>query len=265
MANEQTRGLNDFATQESDTGTDMKGRARQAVDQVKEKAGERIESRIADTKSRAAETLSGVASSLHSSSESLREQNNNASRAFERAAEGVERFASYLQDTDVDVVVDQVHEFARRQPAAFIGGAFALGFIASRFLKASTPGGARRLPAVSDYGTGYGASYDTSRSYESGFDSTLGVDRASTSRGGGYGNTGDTSGSLGYGAGLSTTGGGTTGGGYSTTGTVRDTDDLGDGSPGLGSANANTTGASRTGNTATNRGGTTGGSNAGSR
>src|SRR5688572_24430043 len=203
MANEQTRGMSDFATtQDSDTGNDVKGRAREAVNQVKERAGERIESRISDTKSRAAETLSGVASSLLSSSESLREQNNGASRAFERAAEGVDRFASYLQDTDVDVVVDQVHEFARRQPAAFIGGAFALGFIASRFLKASTPGGSRRLPAPADYGRGYGSPYGTTRSYE-----------GDVGRSSGYGNTGDVSGSMGYGAGLSTSAGGTTGGG----------------------------------------------------
>jgi hypothetical protein len=290
MANEQTRGTTDFATQNTDSGTDIKGRAREAVSQAKERAGERIESRITDSKTRAAETLSGVASTLLSSSEQLRGQNQaGASRAIERAAEGVERFANYLQDTDVDDVVEQVHEFARRQPAAFIGGAFALGFIASRFLKASSPYGSRRLPAPSDYGRGYGASYETSRSHE-GYEGSLGDstgsmagDRGSISRTGGYGNTGDTSGSLGYGAGLSTTGGGTTGGGYSTggattggsttggattgggystTGTVRNTDDLGDGSPGLGGAG--TTGASRTGNTA-NRSGNAGGSNAGSR
>ena len=145
MANEQTRGTTDFATQNTDTGSsDMKGRAREVVNQAKDRAGEKIESRIVDSKTRAAETLSGVASTLLSSSAQLREQNQEgASRAIERAAEGVERFASYLQDTDVDDVVEQVHEFARRQPAAFIGGAFALGFIASRFLKATTTGGSR--------------------------------------------------------------------------------------------------------------------------
>jgi hypothetical protein len=234
MANEQTRGTTDFATQTSDTGSDMKGRAREAVHTVKERAGERIESRIVDSKTRAADTLSGVASSLHSSSEQLRDQQPGASRAIERAAEGVERFANYLQETNVDDVVESVHEFARRQPAAFIGGAFALGFIASRFLKATSPDGYRRnLPATtSDFDRGYSASYDTSRSYD-----TRNYESGSGVRETGYGNTGDTSGSLGYGAGLSTTAGGTTGGGYSTTGTTgtpRSADDLGDGSPGLG-------------------------------
>lgn len=214
MANEQTRGMTDFATHSSEDGADVRGRAREAVKQVKEKAGERIESKLSDSKTRAAETLSGVASTLHSSSQQLREQNQeSASRAIERAAEGVERFATYLQDTNVDDVVASVHEFARRQPAAFIGGAFALGFIASRFIKATSPEGRRRsLPAPSsDSGRGYSASYDSSRGYEAGGES-------------GYGNTGDTSGSLGYGAGLSTTAGG-------------------DGSPGLGRTGGNHAGS----------------------
>ena len=168
MANEQTRGMTDFATHSDDGTGALRDRAREAAHTVKERAGERIESRIADSKSRAAETLSGVASTLMSSSQQLRGEQPGASRAIERAAEGVERFASYLQETNVDDVVDSVHEFARRQPAAFIGGAFALGFIASRFLKATSPHGrTRNLPAVtSDAGRGYAASYDTSRSYE---------------------------------------------------------------------------------------------------
>ncbi len=244
MANEQTRGTTDFATQTNDSGGDVKGRARETVQQVKARAGEKIESKITDSKSRAAETLSGVASTLHSSSQQLRDQDHaGASRAIERAAEGVERFAHYLQETNVDEVVEQVHEFARRQPAAFIGGAFALGFIASRFIKATSPEGARRLPATSDYGRGYEASYDTSRSYDGGRSGNTSINT-----GAGFGNTGDVSGTLGYGAGLSTTGGGATGGGYSTTGNVRNVDDLGDGSPGLSSDR-----------------GRTGGSNAGSR
>ena len=202
MANEQTRGTTDFATQDngSGSGTDVKGRAREAMSQAKDKATEKIESRIADSKTRAAETLSGVASTLHSSSAQLRDQNQEgASRAIERAAEGVERFANYLQQTNVDEVVDQVHEFARRQPAAFIGGAFALGFLASRFIKATTPGSSRNLPALTDTGRGYNASYDTTRQYDT---TPTGTTRTYE----GY-NTGNTSGNVGYGAGPGRTGG----------------------------------------------------------
>ena len=243
MANEQTRGMTDFATGNSDTGTgtgtSVRDRAREAVNQAKDRAGEQLESRFTSTKSRAAETLSGVAQAFLSSSENLRQQNQEgASRAIERAAEGVERFANYLQHTDVDEVVDQVHEFARRQPAAFIGGAFALGFLASRFIKATSPGDQRYLPSGTERGytsgEGHTGASDTAYSTDRGYVDT----RSGGGLGGGYGNTGDTSGSLGYGAGLSTTGGGTTGGGYSTTGSSdvdapRVATEDGDGSPGL--------------------------------
>jgi gas vesicle protein len=169
--------------------TEVKSRAREVVDQAKERAGERIESRIVDSKTKAAETLSGVASTLHSSSQQLRESNQEgASRAMERAAEGVERFANYLQQTNVDDVVDQVHEFARRQPAAFIGGAFALGFIASRFIKAKSPEGARRLSVSSGSDGGYETSYNSSRDYQSSPSSD--GDLGSVSREAGYGDLG---------------------------------------------------------------------------
>src|SRR5690606_22612972 len=116
-----------------------------------------------------------------SSSRQLREQQHEgAGRAIERAAEGVERVAQYLQQTDVDEVVDQVHEFARRKPAAFIGGAFALGFIASRFIKATSPYNNRHLPVATDTGRSY-EGYETSRSYEEGYQ----AERASISREGG--------------------------------------------------------------------------------
>jgi gas vesicle protein len=169
--------------------TEVKSRAREAVDQAKERAGERIETRFSESKTKAAETLSGVASTLHSSSQQLRESNQEgASRAMERAAEGVERFANYLQQTNVDDVVDQVHEFARRQPAAFIGGAFALGFIASRFIKAKSPEGSRRLAVSSGTGAGYETSYDTARNYQSSL--TSDNDLGSVSREAGFGDMG---------------------------------------------------------------------------
>lgn len=176
MANEQTRGLTDFATEESDGAVGIRDRARDAVSQAKDRATEQLETKFSSSKTRAAETLSGVAETLRSSTQQLRDQNQEgASRAFERAADGVERFANYLQGSNVDDIIDQVQEFARRQPAAFIGGAFALGFLASRFLKAASPDNRRYLYGVSDSSslsqsghdtTRYESSYNTTRTYE---------------------------------------------------------------------------------------------------
>ena len=136
-------------------------------ERVKERVTERVESRIADTKVRAAERVSTVAESLKSSSEDLRDRGEErVSHYVEQAADQVERIAAYLQDTDVADVVHRVERFARREPAAFMAGAFAVGFLASRLLKSSRPETAY-LPATTD-GAGYNVSGGYSTGYQSG-------------------------------------------------------------------------------------------------
>jgi len=49
----------------------------------------------------------------------------------------VENWADYVQQTDVRQMADRVESFARREPAIFLGGAFALGLLGARFLKSS--------------------------------------------------------------------------------------------------------------------------------
>jgi hypothetical protein len=54
-----------------------------------------------------------------------------------RLGEGVEQASHTLHDKGVDELLGMVGDFARRQPALLIGGAALLGFVASRFAKAS--------------------------------------------------------------------------------------------------------------------------------
>jgi hypothetical protein len=68
----------------------------------------------------------------------------------DRAADQVERFSTYLRETDVDEIMEEVRGFARRRPALFLGGGAALGFFATRFLKSSSQEGT--------YGAGDGPS-----------------------------------------------------------------------------------------------------------
>ena len=53
------------------------------------------------------------------------------------AAGQVNRLADRLKTIDLTHLVDDIGNFARREPILFLGGAFALGVIASRFLKAT--------------------------------------------------------------------------------------------------------------------------------
>jgi hypothetical protein len=139
-------------------------------ERVKERVTEQVETRIADTKVRAAERVSTVAETLKSSSEDLRDRGEErVSHYVEQAADQVERIATYLQDTDVADVVHRVERFARREPAAFMAGAFAVGFLASRLLKSSRPE-TGYLPATTD-GDGITDGYNVSGGYSTGYQS----------------------------------------------------------------------------------------------
>lgn len=107
------------------------------------------ESRIERGKHDAAVTLNSVASRLRQSGTQLRdEQQDFAGEYVQRAAQQIERAANYLQTADLREIVDEVENFARRRPAVFIGGAFALGLLASRYLSNSR--GTNRLGAEFD-------------------------------------------------------------------------------------------------------------------
>lgn len=67
--------------------------------------------------------------------------------AASAAATRVDSLSRSLEGKDLDDVFHDVERFARRNPAAFLGSAVAIGFLASRFLKSS----GRRSIGFNDY------------------------------------------------------------------------------------------------------------------
>jgi hypothetical protein len=59
------------------------------------------------------------------------------SELVDRAAEQVSRASDYLSDSDVKDLLHDLEGFARRRPAAFVGGSLAAGFVLARFFKSS--------------------------------------------------------------------------------------------------------------------------------
>ena len=53
------------------------------------------------------------------------------------ASDQLRRFADQIRQKGVTDMLDDVHNFARRRPALFIGGAFLIGIGIARFLKSS--------------------------------------------------------------------------------------------------------------------------------
>ncbi|QJR34158.1 hypothetical protein [Gemmatimonas groenlandica] len=116
---------------------------RKVVADVQHKAGEQVRSGLDSGKRRAAGALLGVADSLMHGSAT---EQSGAGQYIRQAGEQVQRAADYLEKADVKQLTRDAESFARRQPIAFIGGAFVLGVVAARFFKSSQqPDGAKDM------------------------------------------------------------------------------------------------------------------------
>jgi hypothetical protein len=118
------------------------GIASQAQDKAKEAAGE-ARGRVREEVDRRSTEIGGrvgsSAGDARSVADELRKQGKDApARYVEQAADRAERLGSYLERSDGDRIVRDVEDFARRNPWAVAAGGLALGFAASRMLKASS-------------------------------------------------------------------------------------------------------------------------------
>ena len=87
-------------------------------------------------KERAAEGLGGVADALHEASRKLLGGNQAATARYtDMAADQIERMSQMLRDRSLEDLVGDAEAFARRQPALFLGGALAAGFVLARVLR----------------------------------------------------------------------------------------------------------------------------------
>jgi hypothetical protein len=124
---------------------------------VTEQATEQVTSRLDMGKEYVVETITGVAQALRQTSQHLRDEGAQPTLAqyADRGAEQIETFTGYLRRRDTGQLVTDVEGFARRQPLAFAGGAFALGMLAVRFLRSrSEPRGqSTSSPSSASYGS----------------------------------------------------------------------------------------------------------------
>jgi hypothetical protein len=159
--------------------TEPTGTADQVKDQVREKAqvaqdkargalGQargRLSDQVDQRSTQAGERIAGTASDVRSIAEQLRTQGKDApANLAEQVAGQADRLGDYLKGASGDRILRDVEDFARRQPMLVAAGGLALGFAASRFLKASS---SRRYESRSEeygdrgYGRTYTSPYDT--------------------------------------------------------------------------------------------------------
>ena len=134
------------AGSEQSTTEQAKERVQETVQQVGQKAqevrgqaGERVRKELDTRSSQAGEQVSTTAEAIRRLGEQLRKDGNHGEANYaDQVAERVERLGSYLSQSNADRVLHDVESFARRQPWLVAFGGAAAGFLASRFVKASS-------------------------------------------------------------------------------------------------------------------------------
>jgi hypothetical protein len=125
-----------------DSAAKAASKAKETAVQAEQKAISEAQSTLQSQKEMAAQELQGVAKALRSTSDQLRQQDQGMfARYGNQAADQIERASTYLEQHDLEELLDETEDFARRQPELFIGGAFTLGLLAARFLKSSASSG----------------------------------------------------------------------------------------------------------------------------
>jgi hypothetical protein len=100
---------------------------------------ERASAQLSIQKERATDGLGTVAQAVRQSAQHLRENRQDAIAQYvDKAGDQIDRLSTQLRNRDVGELVNEVQRFARRQPALFVGSAFAMGVIGARFLKSSS-------------------------------------------------------------------------------------------------------------------------------
>lgn len=117
-----------------------------AAEQAKDKAQEgaqqakrTIRDQVDQRSTEAGHRVSTTAQDIRSVGDELRKQGKDQpAKLAEQAAQRAESLGDYLKRSDGDMILRDVEDFGRRRPWAVIAGGLALGFAASRFLKASS-------------------------------------------------------------------------------------------------------------------------------
>lgn len=141
---------------EVDRATD--GVQREVGQQARE-VGRQVEraavSQVERGRHQVAQGVHAAAEALRLGAEQVRQREGAAGTQFvERLAEPVERVSNYLERHDTREIARDLEDFARRNEGLFLGGAFALGVLGARFLKASSAQAHRaRYETMDRYGS----------------------------------------------------------------------------------------------------------------
>src|ERR671915_671268 len=160
-------GATDYGTEPATTDQvkdQVTEKAQVAQDKARGAMGQargRISDQVDQRSTQAGERIAGTAADVRSIADELRNQGKDAPATIaEQVANQADRVGDYLKGASGDRLLRDVEDFPRRQPMLVAAAGLALGFAASRFLKASS---SRRYESGYDsYDGGYGRTSVTS-------------------------------------------------------------------------------------------------------
>ena len=163
------------AQQVSDKAREATAQARDSAQQAAGQAQSKVREQVDTRTTQLGDQIASTAQDVRSVGEELRKQGKDGpARLADQAAERAERVADYMKRADADALLGELETFARQRPWAVMFGGLTLGFLASRFIKAS---GAERYRSRSGNGD---LETDWSRAPASTFGATTAPAPAST-------------------------------------------------------------------------------------
>ena len=131
---------------------DVRSTASGIYDQVKETASGTVDAVATKATTKIEEQKDEVSTGLKTLADTFRKTGSELKSAGEpnqltdltakysgTAANKIEQIAGYFERKDLKAMMRDAEAFARRNPAIFLGAAFALGVVTARFLKSSPP------------------------------------------------------------------------------------------------------------------------------
>ena len=155
--------------QQGSTVAQAQEKVQEKAQEVKSQAGGRLREELDTRSTQAGEQVESVSQAMRRTADSLREEGKEGPAGMvEQITSRLERVGGYLREADADRMLTGAEDFARRRPWAVAAGAGIVGFVASRFLKASSTqryqaGQSEQRfasPGMASYGGGMGPDVD---------------------------------------------------------------------------------------------------------
>lgn len=138
-----------------------KQQGREAAHEVGEAAQQQAENLFSQQRDSAAEQTGKLGSVFQKMADEFdNQQQPFFSNQARKLANTTDRVTQQLREKDLRSICDDAQRYSRREPALFIGGAIAAGFLVSRFLRSSSQ---HQTTSGEQHGASHGLSSDTSQ------------------------------------------------------------------------------------------------------